>query len=61
MEPVSLLSIIGGIISIAFLILKLISDRNARKRKEQDDLDKEIDDANSFDDFVRIDDKLRDK
>lgn len=58
---IGILTVIGLALTLAIYIAKWWFDSHAEQRKKQDDIDKEIDNANSFDDFVRINDKLRDK
>lgn len=55
----SLLGIIGGILTIIIMLMKWYGGKDRDKQKEKDDLDKEIDNASSITDFIRIDDKLR--
>lgn len=57
----TILSIIAGVVSIVLLVLKANSDKAKVQKEKQDALDKKIDNASSFNDFVRIDDELHNK
>lgn len=55
------MGILGLILTLLTMGLKFFSQKYSDNKKAIDELDKEIDNAKSFIDFVRIDDKLRDK
>ncbi len=57
----TILTIIGGLITITIMVLTKMNDRSKEKKESQDAIDQEIKKASTFDDFVRIDDKLRNK
>lgn len=60
-EPISWLTVIGLCLYLTIISLQWWSKINDRNQKRKDEIDKEINSASSFDDFVRIDDKLRNK
>jgi len=55
------MGILGLILTLLTMGLKFFSQKYSDNQKAIDELDKEIDNAKSFIDFVRIDDKLRNK
>ncbi len=57
----TILSIIGGLITIVILVLTRMNDKSKQKKEEQDAEDKKIDSANNADDLLREFDKLRNK
>jgi hypothetical protein len=59
--PQTILGVIGAGIVLTLTILKMVGDDRARKDKEKADMDAKIDKADSFADFVRVDDELRHK
>lgn len=60
-EPISWLTCIGLGLYLLILVMQWWTKINDTKQKRTDEVDKKIDAANSFDDFVRISDELRNK
>lgn len=61
MPNASIIQIVFGVVSLVLLWTTWFLKRNEAKQKRMDQIDKEIEDADSFDAFVRISDELHDK
>lgn len=61
MPPASWLQLAVGIVALLLMGFTWWNKKNDATTKKQDQIDKDIDNASSFDDFVRIDDELPDK
>lgn len=61
MTPTTWWQVIGSIVALALVWTTWWFKRTDDQKKAKYDLDKEIDNADSIVDFIRIDDKLRNK
>lgn len=59
MKEGTILQLLISLVGLSIIVFNWWISKETAKKKEQDDIDKQIDTAKSFDDFVRIDDKLR--
>lgn len=61
MPPGTIIQLLVGIVALAIMFFTWLNKKNDAKEKVIEDEDKKIDSANSFDDFVRINDELHNK
>lgn len=59
MKEGTILQLLISLVGLSIIVFNWWISKETAKKKEKDDIDKQIDTAKSFDDFVRIDDKLR--
>lgn len=61
MTPTTWLQVIGSALALGLTWTIWWVKKQDNKKKDQDDIDKEIDNASSITDFIHIDDELCDK